>query len=215
MSFQALEICAVILAIAYLLLAARENIFCWFWAFFSSGIYVYLFWQVGLLMESMLNIFYVLMACAGWLHWRSGGGQHVGEVPEAGQNKAVGANSLAIRTCKPWQHLLIISTMLVLALLNGWFMQTYTSAVWPFVDSFTTWASVITTFMVIYKYLENWLYWFVIDGISVYLYVDRALYLTALLFLAYLVIVAGGYISWRKSFLLSKAQNTAKEYSLL
>lgn len=169
MSFQGLEILAVILAIAYLLLAARENIFCWVCAFFSSGIYVYLFWQVGLLMESMLNIFYVVMACAGWLHWRYAGNQHTaGQTnegkTEAGQNKDADLNRLAIRTLKPWHHFVFISAMLMLAVLNGWFMQTYTAAAWPFVDSFTTWASVITTFMVVYKYLENWLYWFVIDG---------------------------------------------------
>ena len=189
MIFQALEILGVILAIAYLLLVTKENIWCWYCAFISSLIYVYLFWQVDLLMESMLSIFYVVMAIAGWLQWQYGGEAHHG---------------LQIKTLKPWQHALIIITMLMLAVLNGWFMQKYTEAAWPFVDSFTTWASVLTTFMVIYKILENWLYWFVIDGISIYLYVDRGLYLTALLFLVYLIIVIFGFVSWRQSLQTSK-----------
>ena len=210
MSFQSLEILAVILAVAYLLLAARENIFCWVCAFCSSVIYVYLFWQVGLLMESMLNVFYVCMAIAGWMQWRYAIGQQHERTSTSGEHK-----TLAIRTCRPWQHLLFISIMLLMAILNGWFMQTYTEAAWPFVDSFTTWASVITTFMVIYKILENWLYWVVIDGISVYLYIDRGLYLTALLFLAYLVIVVFGYYSWRQSYRSTDKQINAGKYSLL
>ena len=47
------EILAVALAIAYLLLAARESILCWYCAFASSLIFVFLFWDVSLLMESM------------------------------------------------------------------------------------------------------------------------------------------------------------------
>jgi nicotinamide mononucleotide transporter len=176
MIFQTLEVLGVILAIAYLVLATKEIIWCWLCAFVSSSIYVYLFWQVGLVMESMLNV----------LHLQYGGSEHHG---------------LEIKTLKAWQHVLIVSLILLLAWFNGWVMQTYTAAAWPYIDSFTTWASVLTTFMVIYKILENWLYWFVIDGISIYLYLDRGLYLTALLFLAYVGIVIFGFISWRRTML--------------
>ncbi|MGA1741577.1 MAG: nicotinamide riboside transporter PnuC [Pseudohongiellaceae bacterium] len=188
---QLLEILGVILAVAYLLLAAKENIWCWLCAFISSAIYVYLFWQVGLLMESMLNVFYISMALAGWLQWRYGGDKHEG---------------LSIKTLRAWQHGLILLLILLLAWLNGWYMQNYTAAAWPYVDSFTTWASILTTFMVIYKILENWIYWFVIDALSIYLYLDRGLYLTVLLFLIYLVIVVFGFISWRNR-LLTKGES--------
>jgi nicotinamide mononucleotide transporter len=49
------------------------------------------------------------------------------------------------------------------------------------------------------KVLENWWYWFVIDAVSVVLYVSRDLYLTALLFIAYLVMIVFGYRAWRAS----------------
>lgn len=183
---QLAEIIAVILAIAYLLLAAKESILCWYCAFFSSLIFVFLFWDVSLLMESVLNIFYVIMALVGWWRWTAGD---------------IEGGELRIISLKPWQHAVVLGMMLVLALLNGWFMQSYTTAAWPFVDSFTTWASVITTFMVVYKILENWLYWFLIDSVSIYLYVDRGLFLTALLFAAYIVIVVFGYFKWRRHYL--------------
>ncbi len=50
--------------------------------------------------------------------------------------------------------------------------------------------------MVARKILENWLYWLVIDGVSIHLYLDRGLYLTALLFVAYLVIAIFGFRQW-------------------
>ena len=53
--------------------------------------------------------------------------------------------------------------------------------------------------MVARKILENWLYRFVIDAVSIWLYLSRELYLTALLFAAYLVMIVIGYRSWRAS----------------
>ena len=84
-------------------------------------------------------------------------------------------------------------------------MQRWTSAAWPFVDAFIAWSSVITTFMVVRKVLENWLYWVVIDGLGVVVYFDRELYLTAGLFALYVVIVVFGYFKWLK---LYRAQDT-------
>jgi len=180
-----LEIIAVILAIAYLLLAAREHIACWYCAFVSSALFSVIFWDVSLLMESLLNVFYVVMAVVGWYEWRRGGQAHTG---------------VQIRTLAAWQHGMIIAVLIVAALINGYFLQLYTGASWPFLDSFTTWASILTTFMIVWKVLENWIYWFVIDGISIYLYLDRGLTLTAGLFAAYLVIVVFGYLHWRRLY---------------
>lgn len=180
-----LEAIAVVLAIAYLLLAAREHIACWYCAFVSSALFTVIFWDVSLLMESLLNVFYVAMAVVGWYAWRYGGRAHAG---------------VRIHTLKPWQHLAIVLTLLLAAAVNGWFMQRYTTAVWPYLDAFTTWASVLTTFLVVWKVLENWLYWLVIDSLSIFLYIDRELYLTALLFAAYVVIVIFGFIHWRRLY---------------
>ena len=54
--------------------------------------------------------------------------------------------------------------------------------------------------MVARKVLENWLYWLVIDSVSIYLYLDRGLYLTALLFVAYLIIAVFGYRTWLRHY---------------
>ena len=55
------------------------------------------------------------------------------------------------------------------------------------------------------KVLENWIYWFVIDAVSIGLYVNRELYFTAALFVAYLVMIVFGYLSWRRSLLEQQA----------
>jgi nicotinamide mononucleotide transporter len=57
----------------------------------------------------------------------------------------------------------------------------------------------VATFMVARKILENWIYWFVIDAVSIGLYLSRDLYFTAALFAGYLVMIVIGYRSWRAS----------------
>ncbi len=188
-SALSLEGLAVVLALAYLVLAAREHLWCWYCAFVSSALYVFIFWDARLLMEAALNVFYVVMAVLGWYQWQRGGTEHKGVV---------------ITSLVWWQHVVLVVVMLVLALANGWAMQTWTSAAWPFVDSFITWSSVITTFLVVRKVLENWLYWILIDGLALFVYIDRGLTLTALLFALYLGIVVIGYCKWRREYLAAK-----------
>ena len=54
--------------------------------------------------------------------------------------------------------------------------------------------------MVARKVLEKWLYWIVINTISIYLYLDRGLEQTALMFMLYLVLAILGYYAWRKKY---------------
>lgn len=180
------EAVAVIFAIAYLLLAVKENILCWLFALLSTAIYTILFWDVSLLMESALNVYYMAMAVYGWQQWTRGG-----------SNGDSGSRALAIRPMSVMQHVIVIAAVTILTLVSGYLLGEHSSAAWPYVDSFTTWASVITTYLVARKYLENWLYWIVIDTVSIPLYIDRGLNLTALLFVAYVVIAVIGYFKWR------------------
>jgi nicotinamide mononucleotide transporter len=181
-----LEVTAVIFAMAYLLLAVRENVLCWLFALLSTAIYTVLFWDVSLLMESALNVYYMVMAFYGWHTWTRGG-----------SNGDSGTHTLAIQSMTGRQHTLVIAAIAVLCLVSGYLLSEHSSAAWPYVDSFTTWASVITTYLVARKYLQNWLYWIVIDTVSIPLYIDRGLNLTALLFVAYVIIAVIGYFKWR------------------
>ncbi|MBE9539930.1 MAG: nicotinamide mononucleotide transporter [Proteobacteria bacterium] len=186
---SAWEVIAVLLGITYLLLAVRESLWCWYAAFFSTAIFLYLFWDVNLLMESALQVYYLAMAVYGWWQWRGGGSNSQGAAVE-----------LPITRWPLRNHILAIGGVVLASLLSAALLAQYTQAALPLLDSFTTWGSILTTWMVTRKILENWLYWLVIDSASIYLYLDRGLYLTAVLFVAYLVIVIFGYRKWLQHY---------------
>jgi len=50
----------------------------------------------------------------------------------------------------------------------------------------------------------------VIDSISIILYIDRELYLTACLFAGYVILVIYGYMQWRKIYLQTERENKKK-----
>ncbi|WP_444890581.1 nicotinamide riboside transporter PnuC [Microbulbifer sp. DLAB2-AA] len=190
------EVAAVVLALAYLLLAMREKISCWYAAFISTAIYLVLFWDVSLLMESALQVFYLGMAIFGWWQWRH----------HEDKNKDLRIHRWPLQT-----HLIVISGVFLLTLVFGYLLDNFTSAALPYLDSFTTLGAVVTTYMVTRKVLENWIYWIVVDGASIYLYLDRGLYLTALLFLLYVVLVVIGFFQWRSIY---NKQNQAEQPGL-
>ena len=184
MSVSAWEVAAVLLALIYLVLAIRENIACWLAAILSTSIYIVLMYQAGLYMESALQLFYIAMAVYGWYNWQRGVG------PE---------NKLLVSSWPLNRHVVPFVLILLLTLASGFALSLYSDAAMPYIDSFTTWAAIVTTWMVAKKIIQNWHYWFVIDSVSVYLYVSRGLWLTALLFVLYLVLIVIGYRAWRKS----------------
>ena len=179
------EITAVVFALLYLLLAIRENIWCWFCAGVSTAIYVYLYFVAKLYMESVLNVFYFAMAIYGWLVWRSGN---------------AGGGTIAVTKWAVKVHAVAGAAIVILVLGSGSLLDRYTDAAFPYIDSATTFAAIWSTFLVARKVLENWWYWLVIDIVSVFIYWSRGLELTSVLFVLYVCMIPFGLVSWTRSW---------------
>lgn len=192
----ALELAAVALAVAYLVLAIRQSLWCWPAALASVLAYIVITYDARLYMDAALQVFYAAMAIYGWQQWRRGGAR--------GEGIAVGVWT--------WRrHALALVSIVAATLVAGRWLSANTEAAFPYLDSFTTIGSVVTTYMVARKVLENWIYWFVIDALYVYIYAARGLIPTALLFAFYLVLVVIGFRQWLRDW---RAQGEAPPVAL-
>ena len=180
-----LELLAMLLALAYLVLAIMEKRACWYAAFASTAIYTVIFWDVSLLMESALQVYYMAMAVYGWWYWHAD------------------SEHRPVVIWAPRSHLVAVAVIALLTVVSGYLLTHYSNAVLPYLDAFTTWASIVATVMVARKVLENWLYWIVIDMASIYLYVSRELNITALLFVLYVLLACVGYWQWKRQLTTS------------
>jgi nicotinamide mononucleotide transporter len=178
---SAIEALAVVFAILYLALAIRQSALCWPAGLVSVALSLALFYDARLYMESALQVFYIAISLYGWYEWRRGGARHEG---------------VAITLWSARTHAVCIAVIAVVTVLFGAVLARTTDAALPYVDSFTTVAAIVTTWMVARKILENWIYWFVIDAVSIYLYRMRGLDLYAALFVLYLVLVVIGFRRW-------------------
>ncbi len=178
------EVIAVLAAVAYLAFAIRQQIVCWIFAAISTAIYIGLFIEAKLYMESMLNLFYLVMAGYGWYVWSSG--------RDDGHDRPVVI----------WPrntHLTAIAVLVILSAASGYLLSKNSDAAFPYIDSLTTWFAIWATFLVARKVLENWWYWLLIDIASIFIYWTRDLELTALLFVIYVIMIPFGLMSWTKS----------------
>jgi nicotinamide mononucleotide transporter len=179
----ATEWIAVAFALAYVVLAIRQNVYCWAASIVSSGLYGVLFWRSHLVMQVVLQLFYVVMAVYGWWAWRHGslGAQH----------------ALPVTRWPVRRHLIALVVIALLAAINGRWIAGAGGSVVPYVDALVTWVSFFATWLVARKVLENWLYWIVIDLVAAGLYGSQGLRATGCLFVIYSLMAVRGYLQWR------------------
>lgn len=184
------EITAALMGVAYILLAAKESQWCWLFAFLSTLIYTLLFWEGQLPMQALLNFYYIGMAVYGFWLWRKEGAQ---------------TSTLNISRWRWGRHFAFVAVGVALSSLVTLYLQKTGQSKSPMLDAYTTVFSVMNTWLIAKKVLENWLYWVVIDGAATLLYFQTGYYATMLLFVLNTVLAVAGYMSWVK---LYKSQAT-------
>ncbi|RUO80040.1 nicotinamide mononucleotide transporter [Idiomarina tyrosinivorans] len=171
---------ALILALAYLVLAAHQKQLCWYAAALSCAIYSVMFWQGRLYMEAILQVIYIVLAGYGWWQWH----RLEAETDEP--------QSLSLS----WRwHLAQWAWLIPVAVATVILLRTFTDADQVWLDTFTTVFSLLATWLVAKKVFATWWYWLVIDSVYVYLYIVKGFYATALLFVVYVLLVL--YAMWR------------------
>ena len=175
------EVFAALLGIAYVILAARESQWCWPFAFISTLIYTLLFWDGQLPMQALLNFYYMGMAIYGYFLWKKNDNTE---------------DDLPIRSWSLFQHAKLISIGIVLSVLVGFYLQQYKLSQNPFLDAGVTIFSVLNTWLMAKKILQNWLYWIIIDAAAIALYIENGYYATVAMYCVYLILAVIGMLSW-------------------
>lgn len=176
-----LEWLAVGLALAYLLLAIRQDAWCWPFAIASGALYLWLFAQAGLVMQALLQVFYMAMAVYGWRAWRGSDEQQ----------------AVAVQRWAAARHAWMLLAIALLTITNTAWLGGHANDPWVgYADAAIAWGSVLATLLTARKVLESWLYWIAFDLAAVVLYAAQGLHATAALFLLYAVLAVAGYRRW-------------------
>jgi nicotinamide mononucleotide transporter len=176
----ALEISAVATSLIFTWLATKERRSAWIFGIGSALFTGIICYQSRLFAELSLQIYYLGISVYSLQRWRSKENQFA---------------HLTISNMPAKLHIIIIVLGLLLTLIMGWFWTLFNAAL-PYLDAFTTAYSLIAVWLLARKYLQSWIYWIVIDAVSVILYAKRDLNLMAGLFVAYTILAIYGFIKW-------------------
>ncbi len=179
------EIAAALMGVAYILLAAKESQWCWLFAFFSTVIYTALFWEGQLPMQALLNFYYMGMAVYGFWLWHRHG---------------IAKEALHISSWGWQKNLVFIMSGLIISAIVTYYLTVTAQSQSPALDAYITVFSVMNTWLMAKKILQNWLYWIIIDAAAVLLYIETGYYATAVLFIINTILAISGFISWIKLY---------------
>ncbi len=175
------EFAAVAFGVGYVLLAIREHRACWIAGGISTALYAVVFFRAGLPMQAALQLLYVAMSGYGWFAWRNESG---GAAPT--------------RSWPLSRHLMALAGVAVATALSAPLAARYALASSPVADSLGTWASVVATWQLARRIIDNWYWWIVIDTGLAALFAAHGLRMTAALYLAFALLAVAGLSSWRK-----------------
>ncbi|MEM1359086.1 MAG: nicotinamide riboside transporter PnuC [Bacteroidota bacterium] len=200
---------ALLTSLAYVFLAARDNNWCWFFAAISTAVWAYQSFVVyQLVSDGFLQLFYFVMAGIGLWQWQRMGktaSMDIEASPELLDSSALPERAgSSIQRMTLLEHVFVI----VLGLIGGWLLHLFVSGIFTAAatlpDGITTSFSIITTFLLIWRKLENWLYWIVIDLIYVWLYGSVGANLFSLMMVINVGMAIYGFSYWRKELRMAK-----------
>ena len=187
------EIVAVATGVACVALTVRQNVWCWPVGIVSSALFIWVFMGVQLYPDAFLQVCFILISFYGWYRWVRPS-QNKRELPVATFGVAAMAATAALGA---------LGTAGV-----GWFFADamprmfpeLAPAAAPYIDSGILVFSLIAQAGLSRKVLQNWLVWIGIDLVAIFLYWSREIYLTSLLYVAFLALATLGFLAWRKAW---------------
>ncbi len=182
-----LENIAVVLGLLYLVLISFSKRIAWIFGILSSAIYVYLAFSGAIYLQAGLQFVYVVLGIFGFINWGK-------------------STETKLKIWSLQKHLLVGIPTLLLALTLG-FVFSKTNQKLPYLDAFISAFAILATYLTSKSILENWLYWIVLNLLSMYLWYNQDFDFkdTVFLFAVNTLMAVFGFILWRKKWLSEQA----------
>jgi nicotinamide mononucleotide transporter len=176
------EMLAFVLSLAMVVCNIRVNVAAWPLAIVASLLYFLLFWGSRLYGEATLQLFFVAVAGWGWWQWLRG--------------RDADGSALHVRLLSGRGRLSVLVAVALAWPLLGAFLRQATDTDVPWWDALPTAGSVAGQWLLGRKYVENWPVWVAVNAVSVGLFAWKGLWLTALLYLLFLLMALWGWRTW-------------------
>ncbi len=183
----ALQILGLTVGLVYLYYEYNASHKVWIAGLIMPIVSMFVYFRKGLYADFGMNIYYLLMAIYGYLAW-------TGKLRLGREKRPAAPLPIRHMPCKIYLWLAPAAGALWLAI--AMFLINATDSNVPWADAFTTALSIVGTWMLARKYLEQWLVWILVDMVCVGLYIYKGIYPYATLYAIYTVVALLGYFKW-------------------
>lgn len=184
MIFNPYETVGAVTGLLSVWLTVKENIWCWLTGLVSVVFYLIFLYQLTLYANMGLQVIYIYLQFYGWYEWLYGG-KNRAQLQVSRSNVKINALLTVIG---------IASTVLM-----AWPLHRFTNAALPWWDSAAVSLSLIATWMMAKKLIENWIVWIIADVIYVGMFYHQRAWQSLVLYTIFLALCVIGYFEWRKS----------------
>lgn len=181
-----LDIITTVLGLVYIYLEYRAHIALWIVGIIMPALDVILYWQSGLYGDAGMAVYYTLAALYGFAVWKFG----------RKRNQRTG-EEMPITHMPSRLYLSAAVFMVVAWLVIYYVLVRFTDSDVPILDSFTNAVSFVALWALARKYVEQWLFWIVVDIICTGLYIYKGIPFKAGLYGLYVIIAIMGYRKWK------------------
>jgi nicotinamide mononucleotide transporter len=185
------EIIGTLLGFLYIFLSIKGNIWLWPVGILNAAMYVWVFLVSKLYADMSLQVYYLIISIYGWYFWVSGK-----------KNKTKQNDNLPISQTDRNTFIVLLFLELIFFAVIWYFLKNFTDSTVPVGDAFVTSLSILATWMLTKKKIEQWLIWIVVNCFSIGLFYYKELYPTVILYSVFAVMAVIGYIQWRKKMLM-------------
>jgi nicotinamide mononucleotide transporter len=181
-----LDIITTILGLIYIWLEYKASIALWVVGIIMPALDIVLYWQHGLYGDAAMACYYTVAAIYGYCIWRfcKKRNQREGEpMPVTHMRKSLYLPTLVF---------------FLLAWAATWYvLVTWTNSNVPCLDAFTNALSFVGLWTLARKYVEQWLFWIIVDIVCTYLYISKGIPFKAGLYGLYVIIAIAGWKKWQ------------------
>lgn len=180
-----LDIFTTVLGLIYIWLEYRAHVALWVIGIIMPALDIILYWQHGLYGDAGMACYYTLAALYGLYVWKFRKSKNLKQ-------------ELPISHMPKRQYLSATVGFFVAWGVVYYILITWTNSTVPVLDSFTNALSFVGLWALARKYLEQWLFWIVVDVVCCVLYIQKGIPFKAGLYGLYVLIAIAGYYKWKK-----------------
>lgn len=167
-------------------LTVRQKIICWPIGLLSVLAFGCLFANIKLYADMGLQGIFFVTGLYGWWAWARGG------------ERGAPLRMTRLTFQQRWIGALVMVPVIFIV---GSLLNNHTDSSLPFWDTTVSILSVVAQLLLIRKIYESWWLWITVDILSIGLYAVKDVWLTAALYLVFLILAGQGWLTWRRHLL--------------